>query len=251
MKTPRLSALLLLAIAGCAAHPPGRSAQPGDRPLPREDPKVPLKRALTALADGQTGTLMALSTFASEDQKRSLQHLVPQALALRELQHALVATFGNAGKLGDDPLPGLLEAVDAATVRFEPDTARVIPPPPTPPYTLSAAGDHWKLDFGRSGLFPTGRVAAADLRAVDDYTHYVQALAKKVRAHAYATPDEAIAALDPHHRAATTQPAPQTAAQTAEIAPHGPTHPAISPSLGNPGPDIPPPPGSPALAPPQ
>jgi hypothetical protein len=195
-------------VAGCASGG-GKHAAKTVRPVyPKEDPRAALKAALTALDRGQVSALLAHTYFDKPEQRTMLQHLAPQMGALDHVRGALQATFGNAGTLGDDPLPGLLEAIDNAVVRTEPpNLARVIPQPPTPPFTMIAEGGRWKLDFARSQPMPERPATKEELAAIDGQTRRIEQAAKDIRAHRYATVDEALAAVFPGRRgAAATRP---------------------------------------------
>lgn len=198
--------LLPLLFAACA-HAPQKS-RPLATAFPKDDPRATLKLTLTALANGQTSTVLAHTRFQSANEKIALQHFIPQARALRNVQHALLDTFHATGSLGDDPLPDLLTAIDNATVRLEPpNLARIIPPPPNSPFTLIAEDHHWKLDFSRTQPTPDRPLSKADLASMDGYTQHLQQLATDIRTHRYPSLESALAAVTPNRH----QPSPTTA----------------------------------------
>jgi hypothetical protein len=207
MPLPRTLLLLPLLLAACTAAPSHRPTSTR-APFPTEKPATFLATLLADAYHGKTDSVLDRTHFDNNNQRAVFKRLLTIAAAMQTIHDALDKTFPPNPALNPDPLDAALEPLATAVVRLEPPaTARVVPAPPAQPYTLIAQNRHWKLDYPRTQPGASQPVSDADLKTLDEAAKKYRQLAADIRAHKYASLQDALAVMNPAAHHPTTQPA--------------------------------------------
>lgn len=211
-------AVVVLAGATWAGAQPTRPApETGPASAPAFDastPRAALRTLSIAMRDGDVATIKQLFLAANSPESKMVQADAEMAAALADLRRAAVASYGERGAktiTGDAASASAesLARIDAADVAINGDSATVAyRDEKESPHVLRRVKGEWKIPVSELGK-PLDQ-AALDQRLADlsVQTAVVREIIRGMKAHKFATPEQAREAWQTRIlQAATSQPA--------------------------------------------